>query len=108
MVDIKGRMERLLNLRKEIDRLEKQFNDIKEEIINEMIQSSEHHLKVEGVGEVKFTPQSENRTIDLVQLKKSEPSLYQELFADYPKTTVRKEYYSVTFEKKALKEEKRR
>lgn len=105
MVEIKGQMERLLSIRKEMDRLEKQFNDIKEEIIEEMIHNNEHHHKVEGVGEVKFTPQSESKSIDLVQLKKSEPSLYQELFADYPKTTVRKEYYSIGFDKKALKEE---
>ena len=104
MVDIKGRMERLLSIRKEMDRLEKQFNDIKEEIIDEMIHNNEHYHKVEGVGEVKFTPQSESKSIDLVQLKKSEPSLYQELFADYPKTSVRKEYYSIGFDKKALKE----
>lgn len=105
MVNIKGRMERLLSIRKEMDRLEAEFNGIKEEIIDLMIQSNEHYCKVEGIGEVKYTPQTESKSIDLVQLKKSEPSLYQELFADYPKTTVRKEYYSIGFDKKALKEE---
>lgn len=100
-------MKRLLALRKEIDALEVEFDEVKSMVIDAMVELNEHHHKVEGVGEVKFTPQSESRTIDLVQLKKSEPSLYQELFADYPKTTVRKEYYSVTFDKKALKEERR-
>lgn len=100
---MKEKMERMLELRKQINRLESEFDSLKDEVVK-YAEETNQQVKYEGLGEVRYTKEKQTVSIDTAQLEKKEPELYESLLRDYEKVTVRKGYYSIVFDRDALKD----
>lgn len=79
----------LSELKKEQKRLEEIDKKVRTEIEKAMNEYDIQSFKNDYVT-ISRVAQSTTRTIDVKKLQEREPQLYDELIADYPKTTLRK------------------
>lgn len=79
----------------ELNRQKKALEDAEKEV-KAAIETSMEEYGVQSIKNdyitISYVEASSSTTVDLAALKKSEPALYADLLADYPKTTERKAY----------------
>lgn len=82
-----------IKAKKELEATEKSIRAVIEEAFDK------HDIKSLDNDLVKITrvEGSTTKSIDLKKMQKLEESLYEELLADYPKTSIRKPYIKITF-----------
>lgn len=85
-------LQQLVSQKKELEKIEK---NIKKELEQAM---DEHNIKSIDNEFLKITrvEASESVSIDIKEMKKKEPDLYDDLLKDYPKVTKRKAYVRFT------------
>lgn len=88
-------MANIASLEKQVKKLQDRQKSLKEELEKAM---DEYNIQSIDNEYVKITriEASETVSIDLKELQKKEPELYNELLKDYPKVTKRKAYVRIT------------
>lgn len=88
-------MANIASLEKQVKKLQDRQKSLKEELEKAM---DEYNIQSIDNEYVKITriEASETVSIDLKELQKKEPELYDELLKDYPKVTKRKAYVRIT------------
>lgn len=81
----------LSDLKKQKEALEKIEKDVKEELERAMDEYGIKSVKTDKIT-ISRVEESTSTSIDLKELEKKEPELYNELLNDYPKTTTKKAY----------------
>ncbi len=83
-------MKGFANLKVEIKRLQDEEKKVKEQLEQVMDEYSIKSIDNRYVRITRIAPNAGKTVIDLDALKKEEPELYEELLADYPKTSGKK------------------
>jgi regulator of replication initiation timing len=83
----------LAEMKKQKDALDKQEKDIKSKLEAAMDEYSIQKIENEYITITRVAENPGKQTVDLDKMQKEEPELFNELLADYPKTTGKKKGY---------------